>query len=248
VTHRFSHGDREQVVSRKKQGGGKRRKALDHDEPFRTCVACRTSSPKEQMLRFARAPDGSLGFDVRARLPGRGAWTCAKEACVKKAVDKGGFERAFEETVLAKADELAAQVRVTLESEAMHGLGLLKRSAHLAAGREDVSRAFAAGRVTALVLACDLSERSRREVAERTGGKPAGAGAGEGAGEGEGEGRTVLPLVTVATQERLGSAIGRKPTGVLALLEGPRAGHALSDLERLAAFVPQRLAHVDEGA
>jgi uncharacterized protein len=214
-------------VSRKKQGGGKRRKALDHDEPFRTCVACRTSSPKEQMLRFARAPDGALGFDVRARLPGRGAWTCAKEACVKKAVDKGGFERAFEEPVLAKADDLALQVRTTLENEAMQGLGLLKRSARLAAGREDVSRANAAGLVSALVLATDLSERSRREVTE---------------------GRTALRTVTVATQERLGSAIGRKPTGVLALLEGPRAAHALSDLERLASFVPQRLAHVDEGA
>lgn len=179
------------------------------------------------MLRFARAPDGALGFDVRARLPGRGAWTCAKAACVTKAIDKGGFERAFEEPVLGAADVLVAFISTTLESEAMHGLGLLKRSARLAAGRDDVSRAFNAGLVNALVLATDLSERSRREVTE---------------------GRTALHTVTVATQERFGSAIGRKPTGVLALLDGPRAAHVLSDLERLASFVPLRLAHVDEGA
>ena len=109
----------------------------------------------------------------------------------------------------------------------IRGLGLLKKSARLAAGRDDVSRAFKAGLVNALVLATDLSKRSRREVTE---------------------GRTALPTVTVATQERFGSAIGRKPTGVLALLDGPRAAHVLSDLERLASFVPLRLAHVDEGA
>lgn len=180
------------------------------------------------MLRFARAPDGSLGFDVRAQLPGRGAWTCAKEPCVRKALAKGAFERAFDEgPVLAQADELVSQVRATLENEAMNGLGLLKKSARLAAGRDDVARAFAAGQVRSLVLARDLSERSRRDVTE---------------------GRTELQTVTVATQERLGSAIGRKPTGVLALLDGPRAALTLGDLERLASFVPQRLAPAVEGA
>jgi predicted RNA-binding protein YlxR (DUF448 family) len=246
-------------VSRKRQGGGKRKAALDQDEPFRTCVACRTSSPKEVMLRFARAPDGTVGFDVRARLPGRGAWTCAKDACVKKAVEAsakgGGLERAFDDKVLAKADELAAQVRATLEDEALRGLGLLKKSGRLGAGRADVARAFADGRVTALVLACDLSERSRREVMERVQGEGPVRRRSDADGEAvkvegapEKAKASVLSVVTVASQERLGGAIGRKPTGVLALLDGPRAAHVLSDLERLAAFVPQRLAHVVEGA
>lgn len=223
-------------MSRKKQGGGKRRKALDHDEPFRTCVACRTSSPKDGMLRFARSPDGAVGFDVRARLPGRGAWTCAVEACVRKAVTAsakgGGLERAFEEPVIANADALAASVRATLEDEAMKGLGLLRRSTRLGAGRDDVARHLAGGRVKALVLAADLSDRTRRDVdrlAVTSTGEP-------------------IPVVTAATQERLGAAIGRKPTGVLALLDGPRATHVLADLHRLASFMPTRLAEAVEGA
>lgn len=223
-------------MSRKKQGGGKRRKALDHDEPFRTCVACRTSSPKDAMLRFARAPDGAVGFDVRARLPGRGAWTCAVLACVKKAADAsakgGGLERAFEEAVIVQADALAASVALILEDEAMKGLGLLRRSTRLGAGRDDVARHLAEGRVKALVLAVDLSDRTRRDVirlAVTPSGEP-------------------LPVVTAGAQERLGAAVGRKPTGVLALLAGPRAEHVLADLQRLASFVPTRLAEAVEGA
>jgi predicted RNA-binding protein YlxR (DUF448 family) len=184
------------------------------------------------MLRFARAPDGTVGFDVRARLGGRGAWTCARETCVKRAVDKGGLARAFEAPAIAQAQELAASVRATLEGEAMNALGLLRRSTRLAAGRDDVTRQLADGRVTALVLALDLSARTRREVIS-TAVSPTGA---------------VLPVVSVASQQQLGTAIGRKPTGVLALLEGPRARHALSDLVRLASFVPTRLAEGIEGA
>ena len=218
-------------MSRKKQGGGKRRQALGHDEPFRACVACRTSSPKVEMLRFARAPDGTVGFDVRARLPGRGAWSCAAEPCVKKAVDKGGLARAFEAPVIVVAELLAASVLATLEDEAMKGLGLLRRSTRLGAGRDDVARHLADGRVSALVLAQDLSERTRRDVlllTQREGG--------------------ALPVVTVASQQRLGAAVGGKPTGVLALLLGPRAAHVLADLRRLASFVPTRLAQAAEGA
>lgn len=204
-------------MSRKKQGGGKRRKALDHDEPFRTCVACRASRPRDEMLRFARAPDGALGFDVRARLPGRGAWTCARPECVRRAVEKGGFERAFEAPVLARPAPLADTVAATLAGEVSAGLGLLRRAGRLAAGRDDVQRALEAGTVTALVLSRDLSERTRREVATRAG---------------------QLPVVPGPSQEEVGRAVGRKPTGVLGLLGGPRAEVLLQDLRRLSLFSP----------
>lgn len=201
-------------MSRKKQGGGRRRHALEHDEPFRSCIACRTSSARAEMLRFARAPDGSLGFDVRARLPGRGAWTCARAACVARAGDRGAFERAFEAPVLGAAG-LPAVVAQTLAAEVGAGLGLLRRAGRLAAGRDDVSRALAESLVTALVLAHDLSERTRRDVEQRAGS---------------------LPIVTGPAQEDIGRAIGRKPTGVLGLLGGPRASLVLADLQRAASY------------
>lgn len=206
-------------MSRRKHGGGRRRAALEHEEPFRSCAACRASRPRHEMLRFARSPDGAVGFDVRARLEGRGVWTCARAMCLRRAVDKAAFERAFDAPVLVQPDPLAAAVRAALWGEAAAGLGLLRRAARLAAGREDVRRALSDGRVVAVVLASDLSERTRREVE---------ALAGE------------LLVVSGPGQVAIGNAIGRKPTGVLGVLGGPRAELLLSDLRRAASFDEQR--------
>jgi predicted RNA-binding protein YlxR (DUF448 family) len=167
------------------------------------------------MLRFARGPDGTLGFDVRARLPGRGAWTCAAAACVRRGVERGGFERAFEAAVLADAASLPDTVRRTLAAEVASGLGLLRRAGRLAAGRDEVARALLDGDVTAFVLSSDLSDRTQRDMRQA-------------AGE--------LPVVAGLLQAEVGAAIGRKPTGVLGLRKGPRAEVLLADLRRLAGL------------
>src|SRR5688500_442146 len=114
------------MTRKRKTGGGRRRAAVGANEPLRSCVACRTTAPKEGLLRFVRAPDGEVWFDVAADMPGRGAWTCPDPACVDKARERGGFARAFEAPVIAPVD-LAARVRMVLENEALKGLGLLRR-------------------------------------------------------------------------------------------------------------------------
>lgn len=195
-------------MSRKKQGGGRRRQALDHDEPFRMCVACRASAPRQEMLRFARAPDGALAFDVRARAEGRGAWTCASAACVTRALERGAFERAFEAPVVVEGD-LLARVRAVLRDEVLTGLGLVRKAGALVAGRDEVARAAAEGRAAALVLAEDLSERSRGDV------------------RAEAQVRVSGPAMA-----DIGAAIGRKPTGVLLVRSSPRARVLIDDLRR----------------
>jgi hypothetical protein len=220
-------------VSRKKHGGGKRRKALGHDEPFRTCVACRTSAPRAEVLRFARAPDGAVGFDVRAALDGRGAWTCAQAVCIQKAVEKGGFARAFEEPVLADGPGLVAQVRRTLAAEVEAGLGIVRRAGALAAGRDEVARALAEvtvprDRPVAVVLAADLSERTVRDV------------------QGVLQAHEGLGVLRGPPMADIGRAIGRKPTGVLLVRGTPRAALLIDDLRRFERL--GRLAEPPQGA
>lgn len=101
-------------MRRKKQGGGRRRVALGLAVPHRSCVACRRQAPRDQLLRFVRAPDGALQPDVRAIAPGRGAWTCADSACVTRAVERGAFERSFDAAVLGGAEALIRAVRAAL--------------------------------------------------------------------------------------------------------------------------------------
>jgi hypothetical protein len=88
--------------------------------PLRRCVACRAQRPRGALLRVA-AVDGKAVHDVRAALPGRGAWLCQDEKCVlaavkMKALSRGlkgkGREPAIEElrawVAAAKAGAVAA--------------------------------------------------------------------------------------------------------------------------------------------
>lgn len=99
---------------KRKHGGGHRRRALGHSVPFRSCVACRRSAPRSELLRFARTPDGTIVADVAARAPGRGAWTCASVVCVSRAAERGAFERAFGAPVLGRAAPLVQAVQSAL--------------------------------------------------------------------------------------------------------------------------------------
>lgn len=52
--------------------------------PLRTCIACREEKPKKEMLRVVRNAAGEISLDFSGKLPGRGAYICNSEACVKK--------------------------------------------------------------------------------------------------------------------------------------------------------------------
>jgi predicted RNA-binding protein YlxR (DUF448 family) len=63
--------------------------------PSRSCVVCRTSRDKRDLLRVVRAPDGSVRFDASGRANGRGAYVCRDEACIAGASHRGGVARAL---------------------------------------------------------------------------------------------------------------------------------------------------------
>ncbi|MGN1078498.1 MAG: RNase P modulator RnpM [Candidatus Gallimonas sp.] len=52
--------------------------------PLRTCIACKEEKPKKEMLRVVRNAAGEISLDFSGKLPGRGAYICNREACVKK--------------------------------------------------------------------------------------------------------------------------------------------------------------------
>ena len=60
--------------------------------PERTCVGCRSRSPKDRMLRVVATPDGPA---VDALGAGRGAYVHATAPCVDAALSRGGFARAL---------------------------------------------------------------------------------------------------------------------------------------------------------
>jgi predicted RNA-binding protein YlxR (DUF448 family) len=85
--------------------------------PQRTCVGCRETAPRGELLRLVRRADGGVRPDAAARLPGRGAWVHPRAACLEQAVRRGGLQRAFRAAVIADASALVAAARAALAGE-----------------------------------------------------------------------------------------------------------------------------------
>ncbi|MBE7085170.1 MAG: YlxR family protein [Clostridiales bacterium] len=63
--------------------------------PLRMCVACRQMKPKNEMTRVVKSADGEIFADPTGKAPGRGAYVCGDEACLKKLKLKKLFNKAF---------------------------------------------------------------------------------------------------------------------------------------------------------
>jgi predicted RNA-binding protein YlxR (DUF448 family) len=63
--------------------------------PLRTCVACRSTSGKRDLVRIVRTPSGAVEVDETGKKAGRGAYLCARTACWVDAIKKGRVESAL---------------------------------------------------------------------------------------------------------------------------------------------------------
>jgi uncharacterized protein len=67
--------------------------------PLRTCVSCRETKPKRELLRVVRTPDGHVLIDATGKKSGRGAYLCAKFSCWENATKKQRLEQELETTI-----------------------------------------------------------------------------------------------------------------------------------------------------
>lgn len=95
----------EHVKAAPKKRGGPRPRHV----PERTCVACRTSKPKRELLRVVRTPQGHVELDAGGKKSGRGAYLCARRSCWETALRKGRLEHEFELPALLAEDRGALE-------------------------------------------------------------------------------------------------------------------------------------------
>lgn len=66
---------------------------------IRKCCACHEHSPKAEMLRFVRTPDGEITLDSTKKADGRGVWVHDSEDCRQKLVKRKLLNAAFKTSV-----------------------------------------------------------------------------------------------------------------------------------------------------
>jgi len=67
--------------------------------PLRTCISCRETKSKRELLRIVRTPDGHVLIDATGKKSGRGAYLCARLSCWKNALKSKRLEHEFEVTI-----------------------------------------------------------------------------------------------------------------------------------------------------
>lgn len=67
----------------------------DRKAPIRSCVSCRTTSAKRELIRIVRAPDGEVRIDPTGKLAGRGAYLCGAKECLALALKANKLGRAL---------------------------------------------------------------------------------------------------------------------------------------------------------
>ena len=62
--------------------------------PMRTCIACRTSKPKKELIRVVKFND-EIKLDLTGKLNGRGAYICNDQNCIAKLKKQRLLNKAF---------------------------------------------------------------------------------------------------------------------------------------------------------
>lgn len=133
------------------------------DGPIRQCAVTRERLAQTDMVRYARAPDGSVAPDVAARLPGRGVWIKAERAVLETAIAKGAFSRGFK--AQSKADPALPDLVETLLVKRLQGvLGMAKKAGKVVLGHDQVRAALQKRRPGILLEASDGAEDGRNKV------------------------------------------------------------------------------------
>ncbi|MEM7565992.1 MAG: RNA-binding protein [Pseudomonadota bacterium] len=124
--------------------------------PERRCIVTRAVQSPSAMVRFVRGPDGVVVPDLKAVLPGRGAWVTGSREHVAEAVHRRAFPRAFKGEATVPPG-LAETVERLLLARAVEGLSLANKAGAVIAGKGQVEEAARKGHILAILHAAEAS-------------------------------------------------------------------------------------------
>ncbi len=159
-------------------------------------MACRKVAEQESLIRIVASPEGLLVPDLKAKLPGRGAYICCNATCIRKAARKGVLTRALKRPVdPSELKGLEARIREAVERKILSFIGILMKGKKIVTGRESIGKFLRKGDLHLLLQASDgkglLSDNAAGDV----------------------------PVRVLFNRKDLGSSIGKPPQPVLGILD-----------------------------
>jgi hypothetical protein len=152
----------------------------------------------------------TVAVDWSGKAPGRGVYLTPDKDCIKKALERGGFQKSLRcRLVLPDVSSFVEGIRKGLRRTFFQRLSLARRAGALVSGEARVAASLKEGEGLLLVLATDLSEGAMKKHtlnARRKG----------------------MSVAMQMNGEDLGRCIGKPYTGLILVNDEPFAG----DLQR----------------
>ncbi|WP_232631705.1 RNA-binding protein [Methylobacterium sp. Leaf118] len=192
--------------------------------PARTCIVTRVTQAPEAMIRFVLGPDGTIVPDLRARLPGRGAWVTATREQVGAAIKRRAFLRAFKTSTAKAPPDLIEQVAEGLRTDLRQALALANKAGCVVTGFTKVESAILGSEgVAAVIHASDAMPDGRRKLAAALRRR-------------YGETISAIPVMDALSSTELDMALGRDHVIHAALVAGAGTTGYLARWRRFRTF------------
>lgn len=195
-------------------------KAKREDEAARErmCIVTRARGCDADLIRFVLDPDGVLVPDVKAVLPGRGAWVTGRHDVLAQAIKRKAFGRALktEQNPAGQAD-LVERTHSVLAHHARGALAMARKAGLVVNGFSKVESAVKGGKAHALLHASDAGADGVMKLNRLAG-------------------HVGVPVLQLLPHGEMGLALGQEHVIHAALLDGPGAARFLAPLRRLEGF------------
>ncbi|KPK47092.1 MAG: hypothetical protein AMJ77_04245 [Dehalococcoidia bacterium SM23_28_2] len=89
--------------------------------PQRTCVACRRTTVKRDLVRIVRTPEGTVEIDASGKKSGRGAYLCRAQQCWQSALKKERLDYALKTKLTPAEKEALLQYAHSLPAQSEEG-------------------------------------------------------------------------------------------------------------------------------
>lgn len=187
-------------------------------DPQRSCLGCRETRPKDELLRFVLDPERNVVPDLAKKLPGRGAYTCFSRGCLETAARKRQFSRSFKgEAKSVSAEQMLELVTALQVERIVATIAMANKAGRVVSGSDTVMDALRKGSVSLLILAEDISADSAAKFLAIAG-------------------KTGVDSFRFSLKEQLGSPLGKDLRSVIAVAPGPFADNLRRELKRYGNF------------
>ncbi|MDD2365503.1 MAG: DUF448 domain-containing protein [Desulfuromonadaceae bacterium] len=190
------------------------------DIPQRTCLGCRVSKDKQQLLRFIQTPEMEIYPDLDNKLPGRGAYTCNSIHCVATAVDRQQFKRSFKQNVtVMQSDVLIDYLRKQLSLRIIGLIGLANKAGLITAGSSLVTDMLKGRNKPGLIIiAADISEAIGSKIITCAD-------------------YNKVPRRMVLTKDDLGAVLGKAPKSAISIASSGFVAQLIKAIDRYRNFL-----------